>query len=46
LVVNALDESAAAFWKRRGFVPTKDNPLVLFRSMADVAASVTAAGWG
>ncbi|MGB8694435.1 MAG: GNAT family N-acetyltransferase [Steroidobacteraceae bacterium] len=44
LVVNALDESAAAFWSRRGFIPSKDNPLVLFRSMADVAASVTAAG--
>ena len=44
LVVNALDESAAAFWMRRGFIPSKDNPLVLFRSMADVAASVAAAG--
>ena len=44
LVVNALDESAAAFWTRRGFIPSKDNPLVLFRSMADVAASVAAAG--
>ena len=46
LVVNALDESAAAFWTRRGFIPSKDNPMVLFRSMADVAASITAAGLG
>jgi hypothetical protein len=36
--------SAAAFWTRRSFIPSKDNPLVPFRSMADVAASVTAAG--
>jgi predicted N-acetyltransferase YhbS len=44
LVVHAVDEAAAAFWRRRGFMPSRDDPLVLFRSMADVAASVAAAG--
>jgi GNAT superfamily N-acetyltransferase len=40
LIVNAVDEEAAAFWKRRGFIPSKDNPLILFRSIADIAASL------
>lgn len=40
LVVNAVDEDAAAFWQRRGFVPSRDDPLVLFRSMAAIAASL------
>ncbi|WP_456095270.1 GNAT family N-acetyltransferase [Paramagnetospirillum caucaseum] len=44
LVVNALDPDAAAFWERRGFLPSKDDPLVLFRSIADIAASVRTAG--
>jgi GNAT superfamily N-acetyltransferase len=39
LLVNAVDDDAAAFWKRRGFVPSKDDPLILFRSIADIAAS-------
>jgi GNAT superfamily N-acetyltransferase len=40
LIVNAVDVQAAAFWKRRGFIPSKDDPLVLFRSIADIAASL------
>jgi GNAT superfamily N-acetyltransferase len=40
LIVNAVDAEAAAFWKRRGFIPSKDDPLVLFRSIADIAASL------
>jgi len=40
LVVNAVDPEAAEFWRRRGFIPSKDDPLVLFRSMADIAASL------
>ncbi|MGH7124414.1 MAG: GNAT family N-acetyltransferase, partial [Stellaceae bacterium] len=44
LVVNALDQEAADFWQRRGFLPSKDNPLILFRSMADIAASLSAGG--
>lgn len=40
LVVNAVDPEAGEFWRRRGFLPSKDDPLVLFRSMADIAASL------
>ena len=40
LVVRAIDEEAAGFWRRRGFLPSRDDALVLFRSMADIAASV------
>jgi GNAT superfamily N-acetyltransferase len=40
LIVNAVDIEAQAFWRRRGFIPSKDDPLVLFRSIADIAASL------
>lgn len=40
LIVNAIDVEAAAFWGRRGFIPSKDDPLVLFSSIADIAASL------
>ncbi|MCC8940058.1 GNAT family N-acetyltransferase [Bradyrhizobium sp. Arg68] len=40
LIVNAVDSEAAAFWQRRGFIPSKDDPLILFRSIADIAASL------
>lgn len=40
LIVNAIDEEAASFWRRRGFCASKDDPLVLFRSIADIAASL------
>jgi GNAT superfamily N-acetyltransferase len=40
LVVNAVDAEAADFWMRRGFVPSKDDAWVLFRSMSDIAASI------
>ena len=40
LIVNAVDVEAAAFWARRGFLPSKDDPLILFRSIADIAASL------
>lgn len=39
LIVNAVDTEAAAFWQRRGFRASKDDPLMLFRSIADIAAS-------
>jgi GNAT superfamily N-acetyltransferase len=42
LIVNAVDIEAAHFWKRRGFIPSKDDPLVLSRSLADIAASIPA----
>jgi GNAT superfamily N-acetyltransferase len=44
VVVNALDEEAARFWARRGFLPSRDDPLVLFRSISDIAASSAATG--
>lgn len=43
LMVNAIDGEAAAFWRRRGFLPSRDDGLILFRSMADIAASLRAA---
>lgn len=43
LIVNAVDVEAADFWRRRGFVPSKDDPLILLRSLADIAASITSA---
>jgi hypothetical protein len=40
LIINAVDIEAAGFWKRRGFIPSKDDPLILLRSIADIAASL------
>lgn len=40
LIVNAVDEEAVAFWRRRGFLPSRDDPMILFRSIADIAASL------
>lgn len=42
LVVNAVDSEAAAFWRRWGFLPSKDDPLTLSRSIADITASLGA----
>jgi GNAT superfamily N-acetyltransferase len=44
VVVHALDDQAAAFWRRRGFLPSRDDPFTLFRSLPDIAASLRAAG--
>ncbi len=44
LVVNAVDEEAAAFWRRWGFLPSKDDPMTLFRSISDISASLGASG--
>jgi GNAT superfamily N-acetyltransferase len=43
LLVNAIDEDAAAFWRRRGFLPSMDDPLTLFRAMQDIAATLDVA---
>jgi GNAT superfamily N-acetyltransferase len=43
LIVNAVDIEAAGFWARRGFIPSKDDPLVRFRSIADIAVSIASA---
>lgn len=42
LVVNAVDDEAAEFWRRRKFLPSTDNPMILYRSMLDIAASLEA----
>lgn len=44
VVVRAPDGRAGAFWTRRGFLASKDDPLVLFRSIPDIAASLDVAG--
>ena len=44
LLVNAVDGEAAEFWRRRGFEPSRDDPLVLLRSISDIAASLGEAG--
>lgn len=43
LVVNAVNADAAAFWLGRGFLPSRDDPMVLFRSITSIAASIGAA---
>ena len=40
LMVNAVDADAAAFWRRRGFLPSKDDPLILFRAIGDIARTL------
>ena len=42
LIVKAVDDEAAGFWRRRGFLPSKDDPMVLSRSILDIAASLEA----
>ena len=44
LMVNAVAGEAAELWQRRGFEPTRDDELVLFRSISDIAASLREAG--
>lgn len=44
LMVNAVDGEAAEFWRRRGFESCRDDPLVLLRSISDIAASLGEAG--
>jgi GNAT superfamily N-acetyltransferase len=47
LIVKALDSEAANFWKKRGFLPSRDDPLTFYRSLSDIVASLEAAasGW-
>lgn len=43
LMVNAVDGEAAEFWRRRGFVASRGDPFILFRSIADIAVSLAEA---
>ena len=40
VVVDALDEQAAGFYRRHGFTDTLDRPLRLYRRMKDIRASL------
>jgi hypothetical protein len=40
LVVKAIDDEAAEYWRRRGFRPSGDDEKVLFRSIADIAEAL------
>jgi GNAT superfamily N-acetyltransferase len=44
LVVKAIDDEAAAFWRRRGFRPSRDDEMLLFRSVADISEALREAG--
>ncbi|TFF17982.1 N-acetyltransferase [Jiella endophytica] len=46
LMVRAVDDPAAAFWRRRGFVPSRRDPFVLFRPMADIVDTSTKTAMG
>jgi GNAT superfamily N-acetyltransferase len=41
LVVDAIDENAAAFYRRWGFVETPEHPLRLYRRISDIRASLS-----
>lgn len=40
LMVNAVDADAADFWRPRGFAESRDDRLILFRSIDAIAASL------
>ena len=40
LVVKAIDVEAADFWRRRGFQPSRDDEMILFRALADIARAI------
>jgi GNAT superfamily N-acetyltransferase len=40
VVVDAIDEQAAAFYARHGFVTTPEHPMRLYRRMKDIRASL------
>ncbi len=46
IVVDAVDEDAAAFYQRHGFVQAPENPLRFYRRMKDVRASLDSSGDG
>lgn len=40
VVVDAIDEQAAAFYARHGFITTPEHPMRLYRRMKDIRASL------
>lgn len=43
LLVRAVDDDAASFWRRREFIASKSEPLLLYRPIAEVAVSIARA---
>ncbi len=43
VVVDAIDERAAGFYRRRGFIESPENPLRLFRKIADIRRTIESA---
>jgi GNAT superfamily N-acetyltransferase len=37
LIVRAIDEEAERYWQSNGFIAARDDPSLLFRSVADIA---------
>jgi predicted N-acetyltransferase YhbS len=46
IVVDAVDDSAAAFYQRYGFIQTPENPLRFYRRVKDVRASLDSSAVG
>jgi len=44
VVVDAVDEDAAGYYRRWGFVAVPETPLRLFRKVADIHCSATSGG--
>lgn len=44
LLVKAIDAQAREHWLRQRFVPTKDDPMTLYRPMSEIFASIKEAG--
>jgi GNAT superfamily N-acetyltransferase len=44
VVVDAIDERSAAFYRKRGFVDVPENPLRLYRKLSDIRRALQDAG--
>jgi GNAT superfamily N-acetyltransferase len=44
VVVDAIDEKATAFYRKRGFIDVPENPLRLYRKVSDIRRSLTSCG--
>lgn len=40
IVVRAIDAEAEIYWQSWGFIPARDNPAILMRSVADIRAAL------
>jgi hypothetical protein len=44
VVADAIDERAAVFYRKRGFIDVPENPLRLYRKVSDIRRSLSGAG--